>query len=58
MAIVSAFYLHELRHLSKMPFLAPEAEQENLLIGDNSQGKTVKYLDVAFVTVALLPLMF
>lgn len=37
--VVSALYLHKLRHLSKMPFLAPEAEQENLLIDDNSQGK-------------------
>lgn len=58
MAVVSAFYLHELRHLSKIPFLAPEGEQENLLIDDNSQGKSVKHLDVALVTVAFLPLMF
>lgn len=57
--VVSALYLHELRHLSKMPFLAPEAEQENLLIDDNSQGKKkAKQLDVAVMTAALLPLMF
>lgn len=46
-----------------MPFLASEAEQGNLLIDDNSQGKksqnkTVKQLDVAFVTAVLLLLMF
>lgn len=58
MTVVSAFYLHELRHLGKLPFLAPEAEQGNLLIDDSSQEKNVKQLDVAIVTAALLPLMF
>lgn len=43
-----------------MPFLTSEAEQGNLLIDDNSQGKekTVKQLDVAVVTAVLLLLMF
>lgn len=39
MTVTSALYLHELRHLSKMYFLAPKAEQGNLLIEDSSQEK-------------------
>lgn len=37
-----------------MPFLAPEAEQGNLLIDDSSQEKNAKQLDVAVVTAAFL----
>lgn len=43
-----------------MLLLASEAEQGNVLIYDNSQGKekTVKQLDVAVVTAVLQLLMF
>lgn len=60
MKVILALQLCRLWHLSKMPFLASEDEQGNLLIDDNRQGKekTGRQLDIAVVIAILLLLMF